>query len=477
MVFYNVFIIITIVGGNKMKKRYGEIFLFIICIFMVTGCNKLYSPEELIKKPENSEEIEIIKEVVDRALPPKAKLIIPRQIEDAAAINLVELDGVDKEKEVIAFYNSKDKSLELGFVVLKKVNGRWEKIDLINVNNCDDKENKNLNNQVFYDLNYAGFYDLDGNGKFEIVVKWDCNEQYKDEAVIYSLEDGVIAEVFKGKYTGMDIDDINEDGFQDILISEYNSKTYTLSISLYNYVNNTFTFGNRVDMLSDYDSGYFDLTIGKASENKKGVFVDIYVGAHSSYTELLVLENNKLRKVFNNYEEAYCKTYKIYPVKSIDVDGDGIIEIGLLSQPEGYDATPIKNIPWINTWYKWDGKYGLQFVMESYYDYDEGYKFDIPVQWKNNYTLKKSSSDHGQKTVFYYLKDDTKDDIKLLEIDVFDASIWQEKEQELKKLDEEYMIIDKNDESVFIAYLYNMIDDNSMILSEEVIKNNFTLLN
>lgn len=459
-----------------MKKRYDEIFFFIICIFIFTGCNKLYSPEELIKKPENSQEIEIIKEAVDRLLPPKAKLIIPRQVEDAAAINLVELDG-DKEKEVIAFYNSKDKNLDIGFIVLKKFNGKWKKIDSINANNYDDKKDSNLSDEVIYDLNYAGFYDLDQNGKFEVVVRWDCNEQYKDRTVIYSLKDELITEVFKGKYIGMDIDDINEDGLQDILISEYNPNLYTLSISLYNYINNSFTFINKVDMLSDYESGYFDLTIGKATENKKGVFIDIYVGEHSSYTELLILENNRLRKVFNNYEEAYYKTYKVYPVQSGDVDGDGIIEIGLLTQMEGYDETSIKNIPWINTWYKWDGKYGLQFVMESYYDYDEGYKFDIPVEWKNKYTLKRSSSDAGQQIVFYYLNDEMREDLKLLKIDVFDISMLEEKEQELKNIGEEYMIIDKNEDSVFIAYLYNLIDDKSMILSKEVIKNNFNLLN
>ncbi len=432
--------------------------LFLGIMVLLTGCYKFSTPDELIQKPKDDTEKEAIKKSIEKYLPTRAKLTIPLSSKDAGAINEVDLDG-DNQKEIVAFYEEQERNFEIGFMVLKENKGKWEKVDLIK-------------GEGYY-IEYAGFYDLNKDGKKEIIIGWDHGE-YTRTNCIYTMKEDKIIQTFNGKYMDMKIDDVNEDGKLDIFLLNADSKTFKISLNLYTYTNDKMEFMDRVDMETNYEMGYSSMKIGKATKTKKGVFIDVPFEAHSGYTELLTVKNNKLKKVFE--EGGIAKTYQIYPVGSEDIDEDEIIEIGILNEPIGYEKEALVNIPWIITWYNWDGKKGLSFNRENYYNYNEGYRFDIPKTWKGKFTLKEGESESGTDLIFYYSKNYPNQKIEILKISSFSIRNWTEKENLLKEKNTDYVVLGKNENKVFVGFLNEKKINKSMTLEREVLQKSFRLI-
>ncbi|SHG95385.1 hypothetical protein [Tepidibacter thalassicus] len=442
-----------------MYKLFKCITLFILTSLLLTGCYKFSTPEQLIQKPKTNKEKELIKKSIEKFLPPGANLTIPLDCKEAGAINEVDIDG-DNKNEIIAFYEEQEKSFEIGFIVLKKINNTWEMMDSIQGEG--------------FDISYASFYDLNQDGKSEIIISWDYGDYTKIQS-IYTMDQNKIKRVFNGKHIGIKIDDLNNDKKLDIFLFNYNSKKSIFTLSVYNYNVNKFKLIDKINISSNYEVKYSNIEIGKASKNKKGVFVDIPLKTHSAYTELIFLNNNKLEKAFKN---SISKTYQIYPVGSNDIDNDGIIEIGVLTQPVGYEKEALVNIPWINTWYKWDEKKELSFVVENYYDYDEGYRFNLPKNWKGKFTLKECIVKNKKEVIFYSLEKNKKIGNKLLTIVYFNKSSWKDEERKLIEQNKEFIYLGENKNTVFIGFLNNnYINKNKRFFTtKEDIYINFKLL-
>lgn len=439
------------------KKVYKYTAAFLISTFFLVGCSKFSTPEQLIHKPKNDINKEEIRKSIEEFIPPRAKLTIPLNSKEAGAINEVDLDG-DNKNEVVAFYEEQERNFEIGFIILKENNGKWEMLDLIKGEG--------------YDIEYASFYDLNKDGKSEIIISWDYGQSNKTNC-IYSLENKKIKEIFYDKSEGIKIDDLNKDNNLDIIIFKYDDKNSNIMVSLYNYKKIKLDLADKIDMKA-YDMTYLDVKIDKAFKDKKGIFINIPLETHSSYTELIVIENNKLKKIFNDSS----KTYQIYPVGNEDIDNDGITEIGLLTKPIGYENEALANIPWISTWYKWNGNDGLNFVLENYYDYNEGYKFDIPKKWKDKFTLKQYENDESKDIIFYYSKNYPNEKIDILKISSFNKNVWEKTKTKLKLKNEDFILLDKNENRVFIGFLNNknLSKNKSMIIKKEDIIKNFKLI-
>lgn len=438
-------------------KVYRYTVVFFISTFFLVGCSKFSTPEQLIHKPKNDIDKEIIKKSIEEFLPARAKLTIPLNSKEAGAINEVDIDG-DNKNEIIAFYEEQERNFEIGFIILKENKGKWEKLGSIKGEG--------------YDIEYASFHDLNKDGKCEIIISWDYGQNKKTNC-IYIVENKKIKEIFYDKSEGIKIDDINKDSNLDIFIFKYDNKNFKIMLSLYNYKKDKLELIDNLEIQA-YNMSYLDVKIGKVSLDKKGIFINIPLETHSSYTELIVIESNKFKKVFKDTN----KTYQIYPVGNEDIDNDGIIEIGMLTKPIGYENENLIDIPWINTWYKWDGNEGLIFVLENYYDYYEGYKFDIPEKWNNKFTLKQYESDESRDIIFYYSKNYPNEKTDILKISSVNKESWENMEIELKSKNTDFIILEENENRVFIGFLNskNLNKNKNMIIKKEDIKKNFKLI-
>lgn len=212
--------------------------------------------------------------------------------------------------------------------------------------------------------------------------------------VVYSYSGGELEEVLSQPYTKYMVDDLNEDGIEDITVVYFKRNEFA-TITTYQY-NDGFKVLDELDDLDPYFSNYYNIVSGKVAEHKEGIVLDSAVDSRSAYTTVVVMENNKLRVVI----PGDARTFKDRKIVSEDIDGDGVIEIGLLEPPKGWEYFDPETIPYFNSYYKWDGKNGLTFSALQYRDPSDRFRIDLLPEWHENVTVDtKSVQDKSLKFI------------------------------------------------------------------------------
>ncbi|MTI85071.1 MAG: tetratricopeptide repeat protein [Firmicutes bacterium] len=129
---------------------------------LISGCSMLPSPGSMITAPRpagaQTQDNVPLKTVVQESLPPGAKLETPNNPDGAKAIQQQDIDG-DGEDELLATYLVGQNPGELGAILLKKKQNNWEKV-------------WELNEALGYALDHAGFVDITGDGRPELLLGW-----------------------------------------------------------------------------------------------------------------------------------------------------------------------------------------------------------------------------------------------------------------------------------------------------------------
>jgi hypothetical protein len=210
------------------------------------------------------------------------------------------------------------------------------------------------------------------------------------------------------------------------------------------------------------------VTIGQVRENQKGIFVELGLGAHSAITEIVVEENGEYKNVLPRKDEYdFSPTFKPYPLYSMDINNDGIVEVGMQTEPLEASHYSMADMPWINNWYQWDGNHGLKKVLEEYSNYSQGYRLIVPESWSGKYTIIKAwDDDNAVSSVHFVYLADNDERAELLVLHHIPKDRWQEKEQELKNNNRSYVLFGENSENMLVAELKHSGKD----LSEDNLK-------
>lgn len=351
-------------------KRYGIIVAMICLTQLLTGCffAGAGSPGDLMEQPSLGANQQTIKEFVDDELQKNEILYKPGNPESLGAINFVDLDG-DGNEEVVVYFKD-GANYRLGAYIFGKVDGNWKVVDKIESSGVD--------------ISYSGFYDLTGNGKKEIVMAWSADKLdifLNKYMIVYGYGESA-GELYRDTYTEMVVGDFDGNSGEELLllnldrnVSEPSSVARLVAFSV-----DGLHVMDEIE-LDPYINGYYNVAFGHAGNGKRGVFLDMGIGAHSAATYLLVVEDGTLQNVLGGRDSTYYgNTFKSYSVESSDVNGDGIIEIGTCEEPYGNDYS-LADTPWITSWHQWDGEDGLKLVLKSYIDQDNDLRIDFPYKW------------------------------------------------------------------------------------------------
>ncbi|RKD21556.1 hypothetical protein SAMN02745883_01075 [Caminicella sporogenes DSM 14501] len=445
-----------------MKKKIIGLMIMASLASVFTACGLNNDAKDLMKPPELSINQEEVKDLVKEKLGSNAKLISPKRGENNSAIQFVDLDN-DKKDEVLVLYRLENDKYPLRGLILTQQGDDWK----------IDEGIKGIG----YDFDSILFKDITGDGNLEIVVSWDIGEERINKGLsVYKYENGNSVEMFNDSYEAFAVDDIDNDKKAEIFLVKLNKDEIKSKGKLYKYVDKKIKLVDEVDM----DGGigvHYSVKVGMASKDKKGIFLDATVGAHSSITELIVMENGKLKNVFYNEEtESVDATFRSYGSVSEDIDNDGIIEIPLLREPATYENASMAEIPWITSWYKWDGKDGLKFNGEGYFNILGGYYFSFPEKWDKRITLKHIESDEnksGRDELIFSYVDKNGEKCKLFTIEVFNKKDW---EGNLEK--DKYVEIDSEADKIYAVSIEKDITNEQarkMNLNIDEIKDNFRI--
>ncbi|HAF97315.1 MULTISPECIES: hypothetical protein [Paenibacillus] len=368
-----------------MKYRVIQALLSGLLLFLLSGCTFIQDPVSLMKKPELPADKATLHGAIQTALQKRktdtGAIIRPRSDVDSSSIRIQDLDN-DGVLEAVVFYQTPDEEVKIHGMIMQQQGDAWVKLL--------DFDGEGTVLESF------DFVDFTNDGKVDIVAGFSRGEEnLQNLLIVYSFSGNSLEKVAPLPYTHFNIGDLNGDKIKDITVVYLQQKELSY-VSTYQYdkFEEAFVELDKLDLGPNIES-YYNVVAGKVAKNKEGIILDASVISNSSYSKLIIMEDNK----FVDILQDELLTFKELPIESEDVNDDGTLEIGLLERPAGWEDRLFEEIPYFTTYYQWDGEIrevneneGLQFVLQRYYDINNHFYLDFPADLYNQITITPESN-------------------------------------------------------------------------------------
>ncbi len=290
-----------------MKKI--KIFLLLTVMILLTACQGLKTPEELIAPPEVDLEKKEIKDRVIEFLPAKYELVqIPISIDykNTDAIFKTNLDS-DNNEEIVALYRD-DVDGKINVLVIEENDGDWRK-----------KYEQKID---AYEISDYFVADCDADGSSEILIGiYNSSQSYK-ELVIIGNKSGKLDICYTTKYLALDIKN-KVDNIVQIVISTAQNTLNNNKLVILNFKDGSVQKAG--EYIYPHDAEIYRITYGNANENTKAYFVDMYMDINSGSTDILNFYGSNLDSIVKNTPSSRI-TQEI-PFETQDINGDGILDV------------------------------------------------------------------------------------------------------------------------------------------------------
>ncbi|QUL52424.1 hypothetical protein KDC22_18380 [Paenibacillus tritici] len=370
-----------------------------LSLFALSGCTFISDPVSQMKVPQLSGDKASLMAAINSSLKTLDATLLRPANDDNSSIFTEDLDN-DGIMETLVFYETKNEAVVIHGMILEKHEDTWVK-------------------KLVFDgdgtvLDSVELKDVTGDGKLNIVTGYSRGEEKGVKGmVVYSYSGGELEEILTKPYTKYIIGDLNEDGIPDITVVYFKRNEFA-TIAAYQY-NDSFKLLDELDDLDPYFNSYYNIVSGKVAANKEGIVLDSAVDSRSAYTTVVVMDNNKLRVVI----PGDARTFKDRKIVSEDIDMDGVIEIGILVPPKGWEYFDPETIPYFNSYYKWDGKEGLTFSTQLYNDPLDRFTINFAPEWQERVTIDTKSV---QNKSLKFIMTDTGETVA--EVSFFSPAEW-----------------------------------------------------
>lgn len=351
-----------------MKLKYTNMIpLLLTGVILLTGCNNTGKQNTISQPPKDDAT------AIGAFLPSGSELLVPENAAKKQSIFLSAQAGKEAREAFLLYRNTTD-NRQAHIVYLTKENGTWKiKEDI--------------------ETGYLGFHtfeltDLDGDGVKEAIVGGSVSiAGHDNQLTIYKLEKDKLTKTSELNYDALSIADYTKDQIPDIMAIA-KKQDNTSAAGLYSYEKGTLKLLSQIDL--DPQGLFEHAVFGTLVGGEQALFADSGMGAHSMLTEIIVYQNGNLEKVGDPFDHVLLKEYPIY---SRDINGDGIIEVGGMYIPKGYEDAAFAEIPFIDTYqdYKLDGTF--QVVEERYTDQGQHFYVSFPKELYKGVTVKRKDNE------------------------------------------------------------------------------------
>lgn len=299
--------------------------LLLMASVLLSGCAWVQDPKSMLKEPRLSADKANLKSIIDSNKPEGANVIRPLNADDTSTIRIADLNN-DGKGEAIVFYETPDKDVRIHGMIFKAEGDTWKKVFEF------DGEGTQLDR--------VDLVDLTGDKTLELVVGYGSNDTKLNKGlVVYHFTDTEMIRMFEQPYSQFVIDDLDQSGKNKLFILN-NRLGQVPVLSSFDY-----QFGKLVKFhelkLSTMANNYTHMVSGYISKDRKGIVLDADVGAN--YYTSSIIGMNKDHMLESLLEDGLAN--KEDEIISTDMNGDGIIEIGIPEKPYGWDLYESYEIP------------------------------------------------------------------------------------------------------------------------------------
>ncbi|SMF86265.1 hypothetical protein SAMN05661091_3344 [Paenibacillus uliginis N3/975] len=408
-----------------MKPRLMKAAVSGLLILLLAGCSFISDPVSLMTTPDLPADKATLMGAINSQKPENSNIIRPRSDSGPSSIRVEDLNN-DGIMEAVVFYKTPNEEVQIHGMILQQQGNTWvKKLDF-------DGEGTMLES---FDL-----IDITNNGTVDIVAGFSRGEEdLQNGLVVYTFSGDSLEKVLQLPYTHFEVTDLNGDGIKELtVVSLQKYELSFITTSQFDKETNSFKELAKLDLGQNVEK-YYNIVSGEVAKGKEGIILDTAIVSNSSTSKLIVMEDGVLIDVMK--EDG---AYKELPVDSQDINGDGILEIGLIENPIGWDNNKLDEIPYFQSYYQWDGKThmadekkGLKFVMQRYQDTENQFYLTFPPEWHNKVTVHPDSD--KSRYLNFIMVDSGK---TVAEVKFFSLPEWERAKDEWK------VLVRKNDQVI-----------------------------
>lgn len=382
-------------------KKWLAVEIAAAAVFLLfSGCSVGTGIESLLLPPKLSEEQSRINKALSDTAGKNISLKYPKSGDYRSPFIIKNLDGEENE-EAIAFYEKSGVGgSALRMALLDRKDGQW-------VSTADHACPGTEVDKVMIS-------DFGQSGETTVVVGYTLINQNYKVLEAYSYQNGTLKIFYTDKYSEMESFDINNDGTNELILISSGVQNTAKSIAL-NALNpdeasggipfakvlvrngDSFSEISRVE-LDTIAIGYTSIVKGSVGVGIPALFIDTLVWSDQIETQILYFENGALSNPLYQKIEVLNATMRPYGYASMDIDGDGIVEIPIPAPFPGYETLSSEEQFFYADWYVFE-QYALTKKNSGYLNVNESYCFMLPSRWQGKVTAKQDVS--TGETVFY----------------------------------------------------------------------------
>ncbi len=347
------------------------------CTVMLTGCSFGSNIDNLMTPPKLSVEQEQIYAALKGAAGTSISLKYPKSGKYLSAFIVEDIDG-DGGNEAIVFYEKTGVTVEenpLRINILDQSDGKWRSV-------CDTPaEGAEIEKVIISKLGT--------NERINVIIGSSLINRSEKNASIYTYDydEGTIEQTFSEAYSFFDVTDLDNDMQNEFLLLSGSATGVPAVAETYKLDDKGKYHQYRLELSGSFTE-FDSLSYGNISGNRHGLYIDAVSGAGYIQTDIVYMDKSGLVKVFENSDESIF-TVRPAGCPSYDIDGDGFLEIPVLTIAPGYENLPESEQLKLTRWMSVSEDDTLAVKYLSYYSINDGYIFVFPEKWQGKVTVSK----------------------------------------------------------------------------------------
>ena len=316
------------------------------------------------------------------------------------------IENIDDEpgKEAIVFYQSNvnvNNTAALTVSILDQEEGKW--VPAYDVAAAGS------------DVDQVAFSTFGTENNMFIIIGYALTSETDKVMHIYRYHDGIVQDLFSCPYSLFEVVDIDDNGYPEVVtlspgVAEKGGQLTAAKANVIRYQNGGFVNSDSVSMDSSITS-YVNIQTGYIGARQTALYLDGMKGQNKVTTQILFYQDGQLQNNAFLDRNAADQLTRQAGNLSMDIDGDGVIEIPVPELMPGYqpastqtEALKEETEPLYFT--RWQIYSDGEFV-EKYFSYLNiglGYTLTIPKSMQDgSITAKreKTTEQNGDEIVFY----------------------------------------------------------------------------
>lgn len=429
--------------------------MLIVIVYTFTGCAIWNGNiDTLLSPPKLSNQEEAIYQALTSSLDGKISLKYPKTGEYLSAFIVANLDDEPSDEAMVFYektgFTADETSLRIN--ILDQKDGRWTSV-FDRVADGSEVETVYISKLGTSDVIsiIVGYSMLQGEKQFDI---------YTYDSINYTL-----VETLTDNYSLINVEDVDNDGYNELFTVTGNTASSYAEAKLLKLDENGQYIRTRVAMDSN-TTDYIQCLYSNSDEvTSKVIFVDSLIATGMIETEILQVHDNDQILENTSVLDTMSVSDTIRPsgYTSCDIDGDGSIEVPVVTTFTGYESLSDTEQLKMTNWLTYQNQ-ELMVKYSGYYSINDGYFFALPERWKGHVTVKLDTTKND--VVFYeYDGDINSSTTELLRLTVTDENDYTI----LKK--QGYQLMRSNNSNYYLAKVSKNTNSNLEVSIAEVLFN------